>query len=194
MRAAAELDRESLMGELRASWARLGPLRFLQECAGPLMVEIGRGWERGALGVRHEHFASACMADVLREVREPFDRRARGPRVAAAMLPGDSHEGGLLMACTLMAWRDYRVVYLGANLPIEEIVAAARSAGVEVTAVSVSLALPRAAAARAIARLRRELPSRMPLWVGGAGAPPAIKGVERFATLEALDARLTSAR
>lgn len=190
LRAAMNLDRESLVRELRANWIRLGPLRFLQDFAGPLMVAVGRAWENETLQIRHEHFASACLSDFLREVREPFDHQARGPRLAAAMLPGDRHEGGLLMACVLMAYRGYRVVYLGPNTPVEQIAAAATTGNIEIVAVSVSSTLPRRRTAGAVAQLRQLLPRRLPLWVGGAGAPPSLDGVERFDSLESLDARL----
>lgn len=192
LQAAANLDRESLMRELRANWTRLGPLRFLQDFAGPWMIGIGKAWEKKTLEVRHEHFASACLSDFLREVREPFDQQARGPRLAATMLPGDTHEGGLLMTSVLLAYRGYRVVYLGAGMPVEQIAASATTGNIEVVAISISAALPRKRAAQAIAQLRVLLPRRMPLWVGGAGAPGGLEGVERFETLDALDARLTA--
>jgi len=190
LRATADLDREPLMHELRASWVRLGPLSFLEGVAGAFMVEIGRAWHAKALEVRHEHFASACLSDFLRAVREPYDQRARGPRIVAAMLPGEEHEGGLLIAAALMALRGYRVLYLGASTPIEQIVAAARAGNAEAVAVSVSAAMPRARSAKAIAQLRRSLPPRLALWVGGAGAPAVPSGVERFESLAALDDRL----
>jgi DNA-binding transcriptional MerR regulator/methylmalonyl-CoA mutase cobalamin-binding subunit len=192
LRATAALDREGLMHELRASWVRLGPLPFLEGIAGAFMVEIGRAWHAKTLEVRHEHFASACLSDFLRGVREPYDHRARGPRVVAAMLPGEGHEGGLLIAAALMALRGYRVLYLGASTPIEQIAAAARAANAEAVAISVSAAMPRARSARAIARLRKALPARLALWVGGAGSPAVPRGVERFESLAALDARLVA--
>jgi DNA-binding transcriptional MerR regulator/methylmalonyl-CoA mutase cobalamin-binding subunit len=190
LRAAADLDRESLVRELRANWIRLGPLRFLQDCAGPLMVAVGKAWENKTLEIHQEHFASACLSDFLREVREPFDHQARGPRVAAGMFPGDEHEGGLLMACVLMAYRGYRVVYLGRNTPVEQIAAAATTGNIEIVALSVSPGLSRRRAAADVGRLRRLLPRGLQLWVGGAGAPRSLDGVERFDSLESLDARL----
>jgi len=190
LRAALELDRESLVRELRANWIRLGPLRFLQDCAGPLMVAVGKAWEDKSLEIHHEHFASACLSDFLRDAREPFDHQARGPRVVAAMFPGDEHENGLLMAGVLMAYRGYRVVYLGPNTPVEQIAAAARSGNIEIVVVSVSLGRSRRRAADDVARLRKLLPRGVHLWVGGAGAPPPLDGVERFDSLVSLDARL----
>jgi MerR family transcriptional regulator, light-induced transcriptional regulator len=191
LRAAKDLDREPLIRELRANWVRLGPLNFLQELAGTFMIEIGRAWQEKRLEVHHEHFASACLSDFLREVREPYDHEASGPRVAAALLPGDAHEGGLLMACALLAFRGYRILYLGADTPVEQTAAAATTVNAEAVTISVSTATPRVRAGRAVAELRRALPRRVSLWVGGAGAPERPKGVERFKSLAAFDARLS---
>ena len=192
LRAAGALDREALVRELRANWVRLGPLRFLQECAAPFLVEVGSAWHEKRCEIRHEHFASACVCGFLREVREPFDHDAAGSRVVAATLPGEAHEGGLLMACLLMAVRGHRVVYLGTDTPTGEIAAAARDSSIGQVAVSISAAMPRALARRAVTQLRERLPRRVHLWVGGAGAPPAAKGVETFSTLSALDALLAT--
>jgi methanogenic corrinoid protein MtbC1 len=180
------------MYELRTAWVRLGPVQFLDEIAGAFMVEIGRAWHAKTLEVRHEHFASACLSDFLRGVREPYDHRARGPRIVAAMLPGEEHEGGLLIASALLAFRGYRVVYLGASTPVEQIAAAAQAGRAGIVAVSVSAAMSRARSRRGIASLRRTLPTRVELWVGGAGAPAATAGVYRFESLAALDDRLTA--
>ncbi len=192
LRETMDLDREALMQGLRAAWTRFGPLRFLEEVAGGFMVEVGRAWHAKTLEVRHEHFASACLSDFLRGVREPYDHQARGPRVVAAMLPEEEHEGGLLITSALMALRGYRVLYLGASTPVEQIAEAALASHAEAVAISVSAAMPRQRSASAIAALRKALPHRLPLWVGGAGAPSASRGVERFESLAALDARLAS--
>jgi methanogenic corrinoid protein MtbC1 len=188
-----QFDRVTLVGALRTNWARLGPMRFLEECASALLFEVGKGWEEGRLQIRHEHFASECVTDVLRELREPFDRQASGPRVALATLPGDLHEGGLLMASVVLALRGYRVLYLGTDTPVEQIVETARDGAVDVVTLSISSTVPRSRAEKSVDALREALPARVPLWLGGAGVPTKTgKGVERLVTLASLDARAAS--
>jgi methanogenic corrinoid protein MtbC1 len=185
-----QFDRVTLVGALRTNWARLGPMRFLEECASALLFEVGKGWEEGRLQIRHEHFASECVTDVLRELREPFDRQATGPRVALATLPGDLHEGGLLMASVVLALRGYRVLYLGTDTPVEQIVETVRDGEVDVVTLSISPTVPRSRAEKSVDALRGALPARVPLWLGGAGVPAKTgKGVERLTTLASLDAR-----
>lgn len=194
MQAVRDLDRDALSGVLRRIWIRLGPLPFLQLCAATLMEEVGAAWHAGKLEVRHEHFATVCLSDFLREVREPFDRQARGPLVIAAMLPGDAHEGGLLMASVILAMRGCRLLYLGLDTPVEEIATAARDRAARAVAISISVTAPRSQAGKAVSALRDALPRRMALWVGGAGAPKPPRGVERFDSLEKLDAGLVAWR
>ena len=180
LQAVTAFDREALMGLLRANWIRLGPLPFLRQCAAGLMEEVGAAWIAGRLGVRHEHFASACLAGFLREVREPFDRQARGPRVVAAMLPGDAHEGGLLMAGVVLAMRGCRLVYLGADMPVEQIATTAREGDAGAVAVSVSAA--RRASERASGDFRDQSRSRPDARRQGAPRARARRRLERSET------------
>ena len=98
------------------------------------------------------------------------------------------------MACALLAVRGYRVIYLGADTPIEQIAATAASSGAEGAAISVSAGVSRGRAEREIRKLREALPARLPLWVGGAGAPEAMPGVERFHSLAEFAAKLQQGR
>lgn len=194
LQAVRRFDRAAIVAWLHAQWSRLGPLLFLQELAGPFLQRIGEQWSDGELEIRHEHFATACLTDVLREVREPFDRQAKGPRVVAALLSGDRHEGGLLMAGVLLAVRGFRVVYLGVDTPAAEVVGAAKEANVAAVVVSVSRSVSAANARRALVALRRALPRRVAIWIGGSGSPEQVAGCTRFQSLAEMDSVLSAAR
>lgn len=187
MRAVERLEREVLMGDMRLEWTRLGPLRFLHEVLGPFMTRVGDGWREGALDVRHEHFTSACVRGLLHELRQPYDHTARGPRVVMAALPGDQHDIGLLMAALVIAMRGRRVLYLGADVPLDETVRAAASPQASAVAISVSAAFDRERAATLLTQVRSALPDATQLWVGGGGAPCGGEGQQHFADLFALD-------
>ena len=96
------------------------------------------------------------------------------------------------MASVVLAMRGCRLVYLGADTPVEQTAQAAREGGARAVALSVSATFPPRRAAKALAELRAALPRRVALWTGGEGAPEPAKGVERFETLEALDRRLAA--
>lgn len=190
LRAVMRLERELLMGDLRLEWTRLGPLRFLNEVITPFMTQVGEAWRRGDLEVSHEHFTSACVRGLLHELRQPYDHSARGPRIVMAALPGDQHDIGLLMASLVMAMRGRRILYLGADMPIDETIRAAERQHATAIGLSISAAFDRARAAVLLGQLRAAMPEGMELWYGGSGAPEPGPGQLRFADLYALDERL----
>jgi len=186
-------DRAAIERELRARWAQLGPAGFLEESACPFMGALGKECREGRLEVRHEHFASSLLADLLRELRRPYDDRASGPWVAAATFPGDRHEIGLLMASLICAVRGWRVLYIGVDAPVEQIAALAREAPLSAVALSISATVPQAYAFALTLDLRRKLPERIAIWVGGTRASAAAAGVQPFDDFETLDRHLAAA-
>ncbi len=88
----------------------------------PVLVEFGDRWERGEIPISAEHFATSF---VLRKIGALFNLSrpdvGRGPLVAAC-IEGELHEVGLLLTCLLLSRRGYRVIYLGANLPVTDLV------------------------------------------------------------------------
>jgi cobalamin-dependent methionine synthase I len=148
---------------------------------------LGAAWESGRLDVRHEHFGSAVLGDFLRAVRMPVDERASGPIVALATLPGEQHGLGLQMAALVFALAEWRPLVLGVETPVPQILALVREA--PIAAVALSLVNPSAATLRAVGTLRRRLPARVPMLVGGAGAAriAAARGVVLVRDLFMLD-------
>jgi methanogenic corrinoid protein MtbC1 len=186
--AVARFDAEMMTRVLLAEWAMRGPLPFVEQRVAPLVRAVGDAWEAGRLDIRHEHFFSERLEDVLRSVRMPWEERARGPLVVLATLPGESHGLGLQMAAVVLATAGCRLLYLGTEVPVPELVAVARDLGARAVGVSVSTATGGPAATRQIARLRGLLPRRVALLAGGTGTVGARAGVTRIADLSALHA------
>ena len=165
-------DAEQFKRSLQSDWARLGPVRFVQDRAAPFLHAIGEAWSAGTLDVRHEHFASACLGDFLRTARIPMDERATGPMMALATLPGEQHGMGLQMSAVVCAAAGWRALMLGTDTPIAQIAALAREA--PIAAVAISCAAPRRRqTSEQLGTLRRQLPRNISLLVGGSGAPAA---------------------
>jgi methanogenic corrinoid protein MtbC1 len=82
-------------------------------------------------------------------------------------------------------------IYLGADLPVDEMVHAVERSDAHVLALSL-VTISRADATRVVRELRRRLAPSVRIWLGGAAAPnvPAIDGVECLRSLEACEARV----
>ena len=188
LQAVEAFDTGGLTRILLRDWARLGPLDFLNTCVAPVIREVGDAWQNGRLEIRHEHFFSERVSDLLRSIRLPFEERAAGPLVVCASLPGEPHALGLQMAALVLAVAGCRVLFLGTEVPVAQVASLAKDLNARAVAVSVSQASRGAAMTTQISSLRRSLPRRVGLIIGGDGAPRPRPGVEVIQDLAALDA------
>lgn len=187
--AVERFDADRLLRRLLADWARLGPLSFLEERIAPLVVAVGTAWESGRLDIRHEHFLTERVGDLLRSLRLPFEDRASGPVVVLATLPGESHGLGLQMAALVMAAAGLQVISLGTEIPASQVTAVCQDLGARALAVSVSSATGGGGTSARLRRLRKALPRKTALFVGGEGAPEGLPGADVIRNLRGLDAR-----
>lgn len=181
-------DGADLSRQLLADWGRLGVVPFLSDRVGPLVVAIGDQWADGTLEIRHEHFVTEQLGELLRSLRAPLDDRAAGPTAVLATLPGEQHGLGLLMAALVLAASGLRVRVAGTDLPVAEIASLAREIKTRAVVVSVSLT-GQPHAARQLRALRTRLPRATLLLVGGQGAPRGLANTEHLASFDALDHR-----
>lgn len=136
----------------------------------PALREIGRLWEENAISVADEHLATAITeASMARLFERAFtwQEQAR-PTLIAACADTERHQVGLRMLCDLLDARGWRTHYLGASVPIDDLVRMVEARRPEVVALSAALAphVPRVRAM--ISALRERLGDRTPLiMVGG---------------------------
>ncbi|MCX6552782.1 MAG: cobalamin-dependent protein [Acidobacteria bacterium] len=187
MEAVIAFDTGRVTSMMLADWGRLGPVEFLETRAVPLLERVGRGWADGRLDIRHEHFLSERLADILRSLRMPFDGRATGPLAVCATLPGEVPAVGLQMAALILAAAGVRVVYLGTEIPVLELATAARDLGARMVALSVSAAADGPTVKRFLTRLRLSLPRPVTVVLGGQGAPDLRGGFTKMAGFTELD-------
>lgn len=186
--ALSRLDAEAAERLIALQLAALGPSRFARLVATPVLSRIGTDWAAGEMCIAAEHMASAVLRSVLGASLRPSTFTTAGAPILFATLPGERHELGLLVAAITAAAAGGRVVYLGADLPIEELVHAANVTG------AVALALSMVASEAGVARdhvraLREQLPGEVEIWAGGSlasliEAVPGVTLIESFDTLE----------
>jgi MerR family transcriptional regulator, light-induced transcriptional regulator len=164
------LDRERLERLVAEQLAHRGLSAFATEVVIPLAQVVGDLWALGQLPIAAEHLASEVMLHALKgELRL---RRGPGRLVVAACLPGERHEWGVLGSLAVIQESGWRIHYLGADLPVPEVVEAART--LEPRAVALSASAPAVVQANlpALASLPARLPRGTLAAIGGAGAEP----------------------
>jgi DNA-binding transcriptional MerR regulator/methylmalonyl-CoA mutase cobalamin-binding subunit len=163
------LDAAAAERLLATQLAVLGPPRFVRLVASPLLHEVGRRWETGSFCIASEHLASAILRSLLGAALRHTRAAAQAPPVLFTTLPGEQHELGALMAAVTAVDAGGHPVFLGGNLPVDEIAEAAESVGAAAVAVGVCRVNGGELGA-ALAALRAALPPHVELWLGGPGS------------------------
>jgi methanogenic corrinoid protein MtbC1 len=169
-----------------ASEARERGMPFLYEqIVGPALVEIGSMWQAGRLSVADEHIATALTQSVLASFYPTFPWAIAGPKAIMACVAGERHELGARMAADLLGCDGWNVRFVGADLPLDALLAlVARDKPIF---VGLSVALPEhlPSTRDAIAELRSGAPG-IKIIVGGravAGhAPPLLPDADDVAS------------
>jgi len=88
----------------------------------PCLYEVGEAWYRGEIRIATEHFASAFIRAILMQLMQAFPIYNQAPRLLVGCAPEEYHEIASLMLSVLLRKEGYQVEYLGADLPIEDLV------------------------------------------------------------------------
>ncbi len=89
---------------------------------GPVLVEIGERWHRHEATIAQEHFASHFIQRRLNALLQAYSPAAGRGLIITACAPDELHELGILMLSVFLVRRAWQIVYLGANVPIADLV------------------------------------------------------------------------
>lgn len=136
----------------------------------PAMREVGRMWQENRITVADEHLATAItQASMARLYDELFRGSPEpGPLLVAACADQERHELGLRMICDVLEMEGWDTVFLGASVPVEDLVRMVQARRPQVVALSASISPHVARVRDAIQAIRDAHPEQPPLIaVGG---------------------------
>jgi DNA-binding transcriptional MerR regulator len=164
----------------------LGNLTAIRDVVLPALREIGQRWETTQISVGHEHFASHLIERRLLGLAKGWEA-GRGPLALLACPSGERHTLGLVCFGLVLADRGWRIAYLGADTPVDQILD--MSVSISPTAVVLCARDSRhvTSSAGAIARLA----ARHHTILAGGGATAALAG--RLGTALAVEDPVASA-
>ena len=133
----------------------------------PYLAELGDRWHRGTATVAQEHFASNVVRGRLAGLARGWGS-GHGPRAVLACPSGELHELALMVFGIVLNRNGWRIDYLGANTPIEELDNAIDSTHPDL----VVLAATQPEIFRSLRVKLLAISRRVPLAIAGAGATP----------------------
>ena len=116
-----DLDESRFNRVLTSCILQSGLERTMMEVVFPFMSKIGLLWQTGSLNTAYEHFMSALLRQKLIVAIDGQDEKLLpAPKNFLLFLPeGEYHELGLLFGHYLIKSAGHRVLYLGANMPLD---------------------------------------------------------------------------
>lgn len=169
-------DAAAVGAELGEVLGKVGLERFAGEELPALIRMIGDCWHRGELEIYEEHLFSDSVVRVLRGATKDLRGAVRpeAPRVLLTTLPDEPHALGLLMAEAMFALQGCPCVSLGVDLPVAQIVSAARTYRADLVGLSFASHARGRQVRRLLQELRGLLPADVRVWAGGSA--PVLSG------------------
>lgn len=164
------LDSVRLDAELRSGASRHGLPFLLQDVVPSLMRHIGDEWMANRLGIAHEHLASGVVLTILLDSIRAIPKLPTAPRLLVATPSGEHHVIGAALIAAAAALDGWNILFLGADVPADDIASAAIARDASAVALSLVLSQNDQLLLHEIQLSRSMLPSTVPLVLGGSAS------------------------
>ncbi len=182
-----QLDGMALERILMQARVALSQPMFIERVVVPLMETIGELWREGSLRIAHEHLASSVMRSIFGGLSTSMHMSVVAPKIVVTTPVGQWHEIGALIVAAIAESEGWRVIYLGVNLPAEEIAAAAQQGHAKVVALSLVHPADDPHVADELQKLRRYLNGDIEILAGGRGSRGYKAVLDSIGAIQLLD-------
>jgi len=143
----------------------------------PLLIELGLRWETEKGNVAEEHFFAFYLRNKLGSRFHHRRRHERGALLLLACMPGEYHEIALLLFALAANEQGFRLLTLGANMPLNELSYVARKRQCDAIVLSGAIEPDPDV-------LKRQLPklvshARVPVFIGGQASVLACNAINK---------------
>lgn len=187
-------DAATVETELARAAALLRPTELLRDVLVPVLTEVGERWHNGRGRIAHEHILSASVRNVLGSLLRVHQKAGMPETLLFATPAGERHEFGTLGAAMMAASGGLGAIYLGPDLPSDDIVEITTVVAIEVVALGVSDVGDTERVEKEVSAVARRLAPHVELWLGGRGAERLAKKLKGRAlplpTYESLEQQL----
>lgn len=106
----------------------------------PALAEIGERWHRGHATIVQEHFATAFLRRRLTALFHAYAQPSRGPLAITGSAPSEWHDVGILLVSMALRRHGWRVIYLGQNVPADQLLQEIRNLKPDLVCLSATTA------------------------------------------------------
>jgi methanogenic corrinoid protein MtbC1 len=171
-----ELEAQRIFDELLA---QVSIETLLDDVVLRYLRELGDRWERFEVSVAQEHFASAILRTRLLALARGWGG-GDGPQAVLACPPGEQHDLGAIAFGLALRQHGWRIHFLGAEVPVDDVGAAATAVGADLIVFSGAMPHTLYAVAAELVRLGRD----HRVAVGGIAAGAFAAAGERLLVLD----------
>lgn len=170
MKAVSALDVDLLERTLAEAAVDLPRRHLFEQVVTPLMEEVGERWSDGSMKILSEHMASSVVQVFLWDLLRRANANGHRPSIVVATPAGQWCVMGALVVAVVATDLGWHAHFFGANLPAEDIAAAARNFRARAVALSITYRAEQSLMFREIRRLQQGLDPNVKLLVGGRAA------------------------
>lgn len=136
----------------------------------PLLDRIGMLWETGKIRITHEHFAASILRTFLGSLLDNNANPENAPTILTTTPEGFLHELGALIYALYAMDFGWNAIFLGPNLPAEEILSAVKTSNVNALLLSLIYPNDEPRTGSQIRKLRKNLNNNFPIIFCGQAA------------------------
>ena len=104
------------------------------------MIKVGELWHSGTIKVDEEHYITSMIQNIMMQLWPKIFAKEKIDRTILVCTVGNElHEMGARILCDLMAIRGWDSIYLGAAIPVDNIISAVKKHDPDLVGLSVTM-------------------------------------------------------
>ena len=164
-----KLDQNTLERVLDKAALQLGYSGLLEFIIIPVMQQVGEDWFNGLITTAAEHAATSFIKEYLTHSVRSFTADENAPLLVVTTPAGQLHDLSAYVGSCQARKAGWKVVYLGASLPANEIASSIASVNAAALLMSIVYPLDDSKLPGELIQLRKQCSDNLPILIGGSG-------------------------
>lgn len=131
-------DETSAEQILSQTFAQYPALTVCTDLILPALQRVGELWQKGEISVQQEHFTTEIATRKLQALISAAPNPVYNQKILLGNPPGEQHTIGLLVMALLLKNRGWPIIYLGGNVPVDDLLDTVKNSNVDLAIMSAS--------------------------------------------------------